>query len=128
MSMDFLPGTVEEYREAVKFYKAVGQLAVNQREAVMANRAVEALRYAALRKANRRLTIDQAKRCHGLIVYGYNPDIGRVGAGFVDTRREGVVMLDHAGTWCDTWTLGNPFVFLFPPDGADIFPEMEEHG
>ena len=52
---ELLPGTAEEYREAVRFYKTVGMLAVNQREAAFAARAVEALKYAALRKTNQRL-------------------------------------------------------------------------
>lgn len=121
-----LPGTAEEYREAVKFYKTVGMLAVNKREAAMADRAVNALRYAALRKTNQRLTVEQMKARHGLIVYGYNPGAGRVGAGFVDVRRGGVVMLDHDGTWCDMWDWGDPLVFRFPPEEADIFPSRED--
>lgn len=124
--VELLPGTAEEYREAVKFYKAVGRLAVNEWESSMAARAVDALRYAALRKVDQRLTVEQLKECHGLIVYGYNPDIGKVGAGFVDTRRGGVVMLDHDGTWCDHWDFGAPAVYRFPPEGADVFPEGEE--
>lgn len=119
---EFLPGTATDYREAVKFYKTVGMLVVNEREKAMAARAVDALRYAALRLENPRLTEGQLRECHGLIVYGYNPDINRVGAGFVDVRRGGVVMLDHDGTWCDTWDFGPPSVFRFPPEGADIFP------
>lgn len=122
---ELLPGTAEEYREAVRFYKTVGMLAVNQREAAFAARAVEALKYAALRKTNQRLTVEQLKECHGLIVYGRNPYTMKIGAGFVDTHRGGVVMLDHDGTWCDTWDWGDPTVYHFPPDGADIFPEAE---
>jgi hypothetical protein len=122
---ELLPGTAEEYREAVRFYKTVGMLAVNQREAAFAARAVEALKYAALRKTNQRLTVEQLKECHGLIVYGRNPYTMKIGAGFVDTHRGGVVMLDHDGTWCDTWDWGDPTVYRFPPDGEDIFPEAE---
>lgn len=123
MMATILPGTATEYREAVKFYRAVRTLAVNKREAAMADRAVDALRYAALRKTNQRLTEEQLKAHHGLIVYGCNPDAGRVGAGFVDVRRGGVIMLDHDGTWCNTWDFGCPAVYRFPPEGADIFPE-----
>lgn len=125
MMATILPGTADEYRKAVKFYKTVGMLAVNEKETAMAARAVDALRYAALRKINQRLTVEQMKEHHGMIVYGYNPGAGKVGAGFVDVRRGGVVMLDHDGTWYDMWDWGDPLVFRFLPEGADIFPGME---
>lgn len=59
---ELLPGTSEEYREAVRFYKTVGMLAVNERETAMAVRAVDALRYAALRRTNQRLSVEQLLR------------------------------------------------------------------
>ena len=123
--MNLMTKTADDYREALKFYKTVETMAANKRESEMAARAIEALRYAALRKTNQVLTGDQLKSCHGLIVYGGNPYTGEIGAGFVDVERGGVVMLDHDGTWTNTWNFGDPVVFRFPPDGADIFPEKE---
>lgn len=122
---ELLPGTAEEYREAVSFFKAVGKFAGNEREMAMAALAVDALRYAALRKENRRLSSVELKKCHGMIVYGYNPGLDKTSAGFVDVRQGGVVMLDHEGTWIDTWDIGDPYVFRFPPVGADIFPQKK---
>lgn len=125
--MNYLPHTAEEYHRAVKYFKQLMQLAKEEPEQGMIAMALEALRYAALRKENPPLTWRHLKEMHGQPVYCGSVYGGQTGGGIVDARKGAVILLDHDRVWRDTWEWydGRRY-FRFPLNGVDLLtPERK---
>lgn len=115
--MDYLPHTAESYFEGLKYYRKAVQEAKNERGNRLASLAVEALRYAAMRKENRWLTYNHLKEMHGQPVY----IAGEAGGGIVDARRQAIIMLDGDGLKYHSWgweTVGTRL--RFPGNDVDL--------
>ena len=119
--MTYLTHTAEEYYAAVKYFKKLLQLSLNESERGMAALALEALRYAAIRMENPPLTLNHLKQMHGQPVYCSSLTGGPTGGGIIDARKEQVILLDHDGVWRDSWFWNSTGrYYRFPLNGVDL--------
>lgn len=121
----YLTHTAEEYRKAVKVFKALVAMLPNKKpsspayehERTMTALALEALRYAALRTENPSLTRAHLKGMHGQVIYSEQPGMS---AGIVDCRSETIVTLGPQGIYRDEWFHGLPGrYYRFPVGSSD---------
>lgn len=92
----FLPSTADDYFAALKYYRQQLKSTGTKETARMAALAVEAIRYAAMRRENRWLNKNHLREMHGLPVYfagnQYCPTPPR--GGIVDAHKGAVIVLD----------------------------------
>lgn len=119
--MVYLTHTEEEYRRAIKYFKQLSQLSMEEPERTMVAMALEALRYAAIRKENPPLNHYHLEQMHGQPVYCSSLTGGESGGGIIDARKEQVILLDHDGVWRDTWFWNSTGKYYrFPLNGVDL--------
>lgn len=121
--MDFLPHSAENYLEALKYLRKVRKLVVDPSEDRLMEFAIEAARFAAIRKENRWLRYDHLKEMHGQPIYfessGLFPSI--TSGGIVDANRELVIVLEGEGLQYRNWSWENCGNRLrFPANNIDL--------
>lgn len=127
--MLYLNHAEEEYRSAIKYFKQLDQqLSLSESERGMIALALEALRYAAVRKENPPLTLNHLKQMHGQPVYCSSWTGGPTGGGIIDAHKEQVILLDHDGVWRDTWFWNSTGKYYrFPLNGVDLLePDRQD--
>ena len=120
--------TAEEYRQAVKVFKALVSMPPDKKrsgpayehERAMIALALEALRYASLMLENPPLTRAHLKEMHGQAVYLEHTGGLAVKAGVVDCRSDTIITLDPCGGACaHEWFYGFAGrYYRFPLDKA----------
>lgn len=119
--MTYLTHTAEEYHRAVKYFKKLVEILQEEPEREMVPLALEALRYAAIRKENPPLTLAHLKQMHGQPVYCSSWTGGPTGGGIIDANSERVILLDHDGVYRDTWFWNSTGKYYrFPLNGVDL--------
>lgn len=121
--MNFLPHTAEDYFRALKYIRKARQIAQSAEEARLLGLAVEALRFAAIRKENRRLRYAHLKEMHGQPVYFDSVGISTAisSGGIVDAHRELVLVLEGEDLVYQEWSWENCGARLrFPVNNIDL--------
>lgn len=119
--MNYLPHTVQEYNKAATYFRMFNEIVKDEPERSMTALAVEALRYAIIRKDNKPLTLAHLKEMHGQPVYCSSLEGGPTGGGIIDAHKERVILLDHDGVWKDTWFWNSTGKYYrFPLNGIDL--------
>lgn len=119
--MEFLKFTNGEYLDALKLFRVLDKLEDEQPNEKQMKRelaiAIDALKFAMLRKENPRLRRAQLKQMQGQVVY-YDATTPC----FVDVANECVHCLDHDwSTWKHEWNCYQP-LYRFPRIPSDINP------
>ncbi len=93
----FLPSTADDYFAALKYYRQQAKSAGTKESARMAALAVEAIRYAAIRRENRWLNHNHLAEMHGCPVYfiGNSCCADPPRGGIVDAHKGAVIVLDN---------------------------------
>lgn len=122
---NYLPSSAEEYQAARKYYSALANKKGPTQDRMMAQLAKEACRFAVLRKENPflRFTHFPAMDLQPVFFAGNAATGGLPGGGFIDARREAVIVLDsvsgglkyHSLDWQSCGSR-----LRFPPDGLDM--------
>lgn len=94
--MKFLPSSEDDYMEALRYFRQQFKSCGTEQSKRLYGLAVEAIRFAAIRKENRWLNKNHLLEMNGLPVYfSGNPNCGEPQrGGIVDVQRGAVILID----------------------------------